>query len=186
MLTTFATVANAVDTVVNKRLQGLFYLLGFVDRHLCDVQFASNDGFGNLLRGLASFEDGVAHEEADALTKNTFTLELVNNHIGQGHLVLVNAINAEETADGTFDSHGGVAFHKILHLTGNFLCHTTCMLNFFKIETYFTFSHISHYIINNFFILKQLRQHHLVSKLANPIYFRTCKDNDYFANNHFL
>ena len=83
------------------------------------VELAVHHGLGNGLRVLARLQDGVADEIEHALVEYALLEEGVHHHIGEGHTIFINAINADKTAEGAFHGHRSVAVHKLLHLVCN-------------------------------------------------------------------
>ena len=149
LLTALATATDTGDISVDIRLKGFCNLVGSMYRQLGDVQFTCTDGLGYGLRVFTSLQHGVAHEKAHALPQETFALQFVHYHIGQGNLIVVDSVDAQQTADGALYGNGGVIAHKILHLVGNFACHTPRVLDFFKIKSYFTLLHDSSFSVSN-------------------------------------
>ena len=145
LLATQAVAAHLGDGGIDDGLQGLVDVSLCMHRQLGDVQRTGADGLGNLLRALAGLHHGIAHIEHHTLAEHTLALQLFHHHVGHRHIVGVDAVDAQEAAQGALHSHGGVVFHEILHLSGNVSCHRTRVLNFRKIKSYFTFLHCNQY-----------------------------------------
>ena len=135
MVAAVVTSANLVHVLVDDRLQCLGDLLLVACHHLGDIELAGSHLLSDLLWLQASLNHSVGDEEKDTFIQHAFLFQSVNHHVRQRHLVLIHAVDAHQTAQSTLHSDGGVLFNEFLHLVGNLLCQTSCILNFSKIKS---------------------------------------------------
>ena len=83
------------------------------------VQFAGGDRLGNFLGRLAGGQHGVAHPEGRALGQGALAGEMLHHHVGQGHLELVDPVDAQQAAHRPLHRHGGVAVDEPLGVVGH-------------------------------------------------------------------
>ena len=127
------TRADACHALVDDGLQGVGNLLGVTGDDLGDVQFVLGDLFGNLLRVQAGLNHGIGDEEQGTLVQHALVFQRLDHHIGQGHIVVVNTVDAHQAAQCALDSHRRVLLHEGLYILGDAFGKTSGILNFFEI-----------------------------------------------------
>ena len=86
-------------------MQGLGDLLCGVRGQLGDVELAFGHLLGDMLRVEAGFYDGVAEEVHHSLAEHALFLERIDQHVWQGHLIGVDAVDAKQAAQGALHGH---------------------------------------------------------------------------------
>ena len=119
MLAAVPTGADAFNGTQDHGAKGFFRLLLGGDGNLHQVECAGGDGFRDFLRRLARCHHGIAHIEHHALPQHAGVLEGIHHDVGQRDLVLVDAVDAQQAADGTLHGHGRIAVGERLHVFGN-------------------------------------------------------------------
>ncbi|KAF5059238.1 hypothetical protein DSECCO2_337980 [anaerobic digester metagenome] len=83
------------------------------------IQFAPVNGFRDVLGRLAGLNHGVGQIEADAGGQCVFGFQVIHHDIGQRHLVFIDAVDAQQPADGPLHRYGGVTLDEGLGVLGD-------------------------------------------------------------------
>ena len=133
MLAACAACADALHAFVDDGLQHLSNLPLVAGDDLGDVELTSRHFLCNLLWLQPRLDHGIGDEEEGALAEYTFILQGFHHDIGQRHLILVDAIDAHQSAERALHGHRRVLFHKLLNVFGDAFCQTSGVFHFFKI-----------------------------------------------------
>ena len=121
---------------------GLYRLLDLrqrMQRQRGDVQLVVGDALGDGLRGQAGLQNGVAHEVEHALAEHTGLMQRIDHPVGQRNLVLVDSVDADQTAQRALHRDGRVAVHKLLDLVCDLLRQLFCHSHLREIQSEFRF-----------------------------------------------
>ena len=133
LFTASAASAYLVDVLVDDWLQGVGDLLAVSCHDLGQVQFAFCHELCYLLRFLACCYHCVGDEEEHAFAEYASVFQSIDDDIWQRHLIIVDAVDADETTQSTFYGDGCILFHKTLYIVGDVFRQLTSLSYFFKI-----------------------------------------------------
>ena len=142
LFTPVAARPDPFDRAIDDGLQGSGHRLLAGNGDLRQVIRTFGHRFGNLLRGLAGSHHRISHVKHHALPQYAGRLEGIDHHIGKRDLVFIDAVDAQQAADGALHGNRGVAVGERLHVFGNRPRQGTRPVHLPLVQSKFTFIHI--------------------------------------------
>ena len=127
--------ADSFQRLLDVRLQRLVDFLVGVAFEAREVKLSCRHFLGDLLRREACGDYGVAYEIQNAAPEQPLVLYVCHEHVGQRNGVLVDAVDAEQTAECAFHRYGGVLVYKLLDITRDVACHVFGVSDLVEVET---------------------------------------------------
>ena len=108
-----------------------------------EIQLVGGHILGDGLGILAGLHHGVADPEGGALGQGVLVHQVIHHHVGQGNVLGVHAVDAEQAADGALYGGGGALINKALGVVGHAGGVGTGLLHQLKIKVELRFQRIS-------------------------------------------
>ena len=105
---------------------GLFTACGI---ELCYIEFARRNLLRNLLRLKPRLNHGISHPVCDATRKSARFLYVINHHVWERSLYIVNSIYPEESQYCSLGTYRGMSIDKVLHIMRNISRMRSCTLH---------------------------------------------------------
>ena len=106
---------------------------------LAEIQLTGADSLCHALRILAGLHHGVADRPGGAHRQEGVCHQMVNDHVGQRHVHIIDAIDAQQTANRALHRDGGVLVDKALGVVRHLGSGGTRLIDQFKIQAEFAF-----------------------------------------------
>ena len=107
-------VVDTLQSGVNNGHNSGTHFFSGVHGDLGQVDFAGSDLLGNSLRINAVLSHSITDIESGAAGQNAFFKQMVNNNVGQGHVDIIHAVDAEQAANRPLDSNGSMSVDELL------------------------------------------------------------------------
>ena len=110
-----------------------------VSGNLAEIQLAGADSLCHALGILAGFHHSVADRPGGAHRQDGVGHQVVNDHVGHGDVHIVDAIDAQQTANRTLHRDGGMLIDKALGVVRHLSGRGTRLIDQLKIQAEFAF-----------------------------------------------
>ena len=98
---------------------------------LAQIQLAAVDSLCHALGIETGLQHGVTDGPCRAHGQHANGQQVIHQHVGHGDVHLIDAIDAQQTANGTLHRHGGVLIDKVLGILSHALGRGTSLFDQF-------------------------------------------------------